>query len=234
MIIDRVYVIRKITNEIKAKTYLEIGIREGECFLRIGVRNKIAVDPEILISSRKRRKYIFRDHRNIFNRYLKMTSDEFFRSAKKYLGDKKLDVVFIDGLHTYEQSLRDAENSLAILNDNGVIIMHDCNPKSEAAAHPALSTTAGEHQNSSGFAGEWNGDVWKTVVHLRSLNNEISVIVIDCDQGLGVIRKQPAQSSLPFTLQEIRQLSYKDLEKNRLSFLNLKTTEYLPELLRML
>ena len=63
-----------------------------------------------------------------------MTSDEFFAKASLPF---RFDVVFIDGLHTYEQSRKDAENALGVIVEGGVIIMHDCNPPNAAAAQPA-------------------------------------------------------------------------------------------------
>ena len=234
MIIDRVYIIQNIIDKIRAKTYLEIGVRDGECFLRIRGPRKIAVDPCIAITSRKKRKFIFRNLANIFNRYMEMTSNEFFSRESLSLKNEGLDVVFIDGLHTYEQSLADVENSLQYISRNGVIVMHDCNPQSEAAAHPASTTAEGENLSVPGFAGEWNGDVWKTIVHLRSLRKDVNVIVLECDQGLGVIMKRDPESNLSYTREEINNLTYKDLDQNRNALLNLKPLDYFEKLLSAL
>ena len=53
-----------------------------------------------------------------------LTSDDFFAS-----NEKTFDLIFIDGVHGYEQVLRDVENSLRCLNPNGVIVMRHCLPK---------------------------------------------------------------------------------------------------------
>ena len=46
------------------------------------------------------------------------TSDEFFsQNSKNY------DCIFIDGLHVYQQVIKDILNSIKILNNNGVIIL---------------------------------------------------------------------------------------------------------------
>ena len=49
-------------------------------------------------------------------------SNDFF---KKIDENKKFDVIFIDGDHSYIQSKLDLENSLKHLSDNGIIIMDD-------------------------------------------------------------------------------------------------------------
>ena len=53
-----------------------------------------------------------------------MTSDDFFRINKN-----KFDVIFIDGLHEYQQAVNDIENSLGCLNENRVILLDDCLPR---------------------------------------------------------------------------------------------------------
>lgn len=234
MIIDRMYVIQEIIKRKRAKTYLEIGVREGECFLKIRAPKKIAVDPHIAISPQKKRKYCLKNLSNLFNQYLEMTSDDYFKGNHEFLPARGLDVVFIDGLHTYEQSLKDVQNALRYLNDEGVIIMHDCSPQSEAAAYPAQSYQHAESLNIPGFTGEWNGDVWKTIVDLRSSRKDLNVFVLDCDQGLGVIVKGQPENGLSYTPEEINSLSYEDLDDKRKHLLNLKGQEYFHEFLRTL
>jgi hypothetical protein len=232
MIIDRMYVVQEIIKKTRAKVYLEIGVREGECFLRIRAPKKIAVDPQMLISPKKKRKYYFKNLSNIFNQYFEMTSDDFFKNNHKSLNSQGLDVVFIDGLHTFGQSLRDVQNALKYLKDDGVIIMHDCNPLSEAAAYPAQSYQDAEILNIPGFTGEWNGDTWKTIVYLRSGRKDLDVFVLDCDQGLGIIMKRKPESVLSYSPEAINHLSYKDLDSDRKNLLNLKSQEYFHEFLQ--
>ena len=52
------------------------------------------------------------------------TSDEFFNQ-----NNEKFDVIFIDGLHHYDQCQADAINSLKCLNKNGFIFFHDFIPR---------------------------------------------------------------------------------------------------------
>jgi len=225
------YVIQEVIKKIRAKRYLEIGVRDGECFLRIRAPKKIAVDPHLAISPKKKRKYTVKNLSNLFNQYVETSSDEFFSSNRGLLTARGLDVVFIDGLHTYSQSLKDVQHALQYLHDDGVIIMHDCNPRSEAAAYPAQSYQHAERMDIPGFTGEWNGDVWKTIVYLRSHRKDLDVFVLDCDQGLGVIVKRKPDSGLHYSGEEIDRLSYKDLDNKREHLLNLKRQEYFHEFL---
>lgn len=116
------------------KRYLEIGVFDGACFFSVTGAIKTAVDPQFKFPSKRIVKSYLKHPSNVFNRYYQMPSDDYFAAHSA-----TYDVVFVDGLHTYEQSLRDVENALACLNDGGIIVMHDCCPTSRSMAFPAES-----------------------------------------------------------------------------------------------
>ena len=90
------------------ETYLEIGCAGGDCFGRVLVPSKESVDP-------------FRPATH------KMTSDDFFDRNPT----RRWDLIFVDGLHTDVQSMRDAKNALFALRPAGTVVLHDCLPNSE-------------------------------------------------------------------------------------------------------
>jgi len=49
-----------------------------------------------------------------------MTSDTFFLKNKR-----TFDIIFIDGLHIYDQVKRDVLNSIKVLNKDGFILLYD-------------------------------------------------------------------------------------------------------------
>ena len=151
-----------------------------------------------------------------------MTSDDFFATESELLANHGLDLVLVDGLHTYEQSLKDVLNSLKYLNDGGVIVIHDCHPSSEAAAYPVQS----EARNIPGWKGAGMGDVWKTIVYLRSLQPDLNVFVLNCDCGLGIVTKGTPENMLEYSEEDIAHLTYKDFEPNKERLLNLKRPDY--------
>jgi len=224
----RLEVIQKIINAKNARTYLEIGVSSGNVFLRIKARHKIAVDPNFRISKRKKLKWMIKNGYNISAKFHETTSDDFFENEPPVNG---LDVAFVDGLHTYEQALKDVNNALDHMNEHGVVIMHDCNPPHEAAAYPATSREDAASLNLPGWTEEWSGDVWKAVCHLRSFRKDLDVFVLDCDVGLGIVTFGQPEDHLNFNEQELKQLTYNDLAKNKKNWLNLKPAAYLNEFL---
>ena len=139
--------------------------------------------------------------------------------------------MFIDGLHTYEQSLIDVQNTLKFLNPTGVIVMHDCNPKDKLSALPGNSLHEVSQLNLKGWNNEWCGDVWKTIANLRSVRSDLNIFVLDCDFGLGIITRGKPNNSLDFSKSKLKNLRYSDLEQGRENILNLKSENYLEEFL---
>ena len=142
---------------------------------------------------------------------------------------RKIDAAFIDGLHEYKQIIRDVNNCLKFLNEDGVIILHDCNPRSALIATPfdLLEPV----KKLSEWTGAWTGDVWKAIVYFRSINNNLNIFVLDCDWGLGIITKGAAERMLTYSLEDIEKLSYEDLKKNKEDLLNLKELKYFDKFL---
>lgn len=230
---DRLDVIQQIIDRIKAKVYLEIGVKKGKVFLNVKARKKIAVDPRIKIDAKRKIKFLIKNFSNFFNKYYEMTSDQFFDQNSFLLtGLNGINVAFIDGLHTYEQSLRDIRNCLQFLREDGIIVMHDCNPLSEAQAYPAKSHEQAANSCPSNWTGDWSGDVWKTIAFLRSNREDLNIFVLDCDHGLGIITRGKSESTYKFSKADIDQLTYEDLERDRVKILNLKTVDYLQAFLK--
>lgn len=223
---NRIMLIQAIINKKKMSRYLEIGASGGKTFFRIKARRKTAVDPKFHFHNAHKVFGVFKNFCNIRNRYFEITSDAYFSQKSELLLKTGLDVVLIDGLHSYKQALLDVENALKYLNPGGVIIMHDCNPATEAMACPADSPEQAQSYHLPGWTGAWCGDVWKTICHLRTNHDDLHVFVFDCDHGLGVVTKGRPEKPLELTTEQIGHLTYMDLEKNRDEYLNLKKADY--------
>ena len=217
-----------IKKKKKKVNYFEIGVQTGFCFFKIKADRKIAIDPHFIIKITKRVKAYSSNLSNFNNSFFELTSDDFFEQEASYI--KKLggiDVIFIDGLHLYEQVFKDIENSLKYLNPGGVILVHDCNPISEPAAVRAYTSEQaavlmGWHPQ---WINKWNGDVWKAIVKLRSERKDLNITVINSDHGVGIIRPGIPEKAFSFEEGDMEKLTYADLEKNRETYLNLKSPD---------
>lgn len=214
---NRVAAVRGALDATGANTYLEIGVFMGFSFLPIRARRKIAVDPVLRIPRWLR---WIGDRRAEETHYCEMTSDAFFDRRGDLLADTGIDVALIDGLHTHEQSLKDVETTLTYLNEGGVIVLHDCNPTKPSMAHGARSCK--EFRRKNFWRSAWCGDVWKTIVYLRSRRPDLRVAVLDCDFGLGLVRKGRPEDLLDYTPEQITTMDYESLAADRKHLLNLK------------
>lgn len=169
------------------KSYLEIGVRKGGTFRRVRCKRKAGVD----VVAYPDATYV-------------MESDEFFKR-----NDRTYDIIFIDGLHRYEQVVRDIQNSLHILNKGGTIVCHDMNP-----------TTKDMQEVPRKERKEWTGDCWKAWVVLRQHRNDLNMEVVDTDYGCGIIQKGRQKK-----LKVKESLTYENLDKNRKKWLNLISVE---------
>ena len=225
--LNKLNLMQCLVKRLKAKTYLEIGVNTGKCFLRLKVRRKIGVDPMFIISFKRKVFSCLTNYLNLFNEYYQMTSDVFYRSRAKSVLRGKVDVVLVDGLHTYKQALNDILNSLDYLSDGGVIIVDDCNPSSElmASQFNSYDDYVRSHLR------QWCGDVWKAIVYLRSRRNDLRIFVLDCETGIGIITRGQPESMLNYSDSDIEALTYKNLLSQRSDLLNLKREAYFKDFL---
>lgn len=238
---NRLTIIQRVVEAINAQTYLEIGVNTGEVFFAVKAPKKIAVDPAFKFSGRANL------HKNpVLNKlafnaenFFEETSDEFFSKHASIIEKSKVDVAFVDGLHTYMQAYKDIVNCLKYLSPKGVIIAHDCNPTTKAFETPAKNSIDEVLEKANrgeipGWTGNWTGDVWKALVRLQSERKDINVTTLDLDWGVGVITQGDNNSGLNFKPEEIDKLRYEDLEQNRKAWLNLKEPLYLDTLIDQL
>ncbi len=227
----RIEAINTIIKIKKVNSYLEIGVNKGKCLFNIkGAKNRFAVDPFFNFNAWKKFKGIVKNFDNLRNRYFELTSDDFFSSNANMLSKNVIDLAFIDGLHTYKQSLMDTINTLKYLDEKGVIILHDCNPLDELAAIPAVSIdeVRKNYESDPNWKNIWNGDVWKTVVHIRKNYPDLTAFVLDTDHGLGFVYKKNREE-LPKifeSISNIDSLDYSFFEKNRKDLIDLKPISY--------
>ncbi len=180
----RLQIVQEIIKKKDYKKYLEIGCFDDELFNHINCLEKVGVDP-------------------VSGGTLRQTSDQFFFKNSQYF-----DCIFIDGLHEYNQVKRDISNSLNFLNEDGIILLHDCLPNNYyEQAIPRCQWT-------------WNGDVWKAIVECRTFKN-IDVYTCNADFGIGVILKRPNRNLLDYPKKDYSKLQFKEYFNNYKKLMNI-------------
>lgn len=203
---QRFEVIQPFLDLNKNSRYLEIGVEGGTTFHLINAEKKVAVDPIFRFNVPKNR---------ITNsiEYHEITSDQYFGSISI---DEKFDVIFVDGLHTNEQTTRDVLNAVEHLSANGVILIDDVIPSSYAASLEMQSDTAfyRELMELEKFDGDnWMGPVFRVVYFIAAFMQSFDYATIRENHGQTVmwrsIRSQPDCTDL--TLEQIARMPFIDM-----------------------
>lgn len=170
---NRVAFINKAVSKYQNCKYLEIGVADNSTFnsIPLPLNNKIGVDP-------------------LDGGTHKMTSDEFFLN-----NHKKFNVIFIDGLHIYEQCQIDCINSLKFIDNNGIIIFHDFLPKNY------LEEKVPRKQYS------WTGDIWKVAVELCN-SEDMNFRIVNIDYGVGILK--PGKNAKYKKMPELKKMNFDD------------------------
>jgi hypothetical protein len=163
---DYYSVIARLHRHLQPKTYLEIGVLNGDT-LAIAECPSIAVDPNLEINQdvigAKSACLLFQ-----------ISSDAFFaRYNPKTLLGERIDMALIDGLHLYEYVLRDFLNMERNMKRNSVLLLHECIPTDAHICRRRFEdqTFAGD----SPHADLWAGDVWKAVVAVKNSRPDLRI-----------------------------------------------------------
>ncbi len=153
----------RVHKNLEPEWYLEIGSSRGDS-LAIAKSNSIAIDPRFAI---KHDIWSGKDELHLFQ----MTSDDYFAQQGTKADHPKINLAFLDGMHWFEYLLRDFIGAERVASKDGLIMLHDCVPISQAAS---------ERDWDRSKTKQWTGDVWKVVPILRTYRPDLSIRVLDC------------------------------------------------------
>ena len=149
----------RLYTALAPETVIEVGVFQGASLSLLQPPTvAIGIDPTpIVVSPLKTVTHIFTE-----------TSDEFFAQGRleTLLAERPLSVAFIDGLHLFEQALRDFMNLERYCGPRSVILFHDTMPLDEPTQRRTRETQF------------HTGDVWKTILCLKHYRPDLDIITI--------------------------------------------------------
>jgi len=204
---DYYAVLERIHSFLKPRTYVEIGIRNGQSFaLAKTATASVGIDPAPDL------KFALRPGAKVFP----MTSDAFFaqHNLAHELGHDSVDLAFIDGMHLFEFALRDFANLEKFCGPASTILVHDAFPVDRVTATRERTTQI------------WSGDVWKLIPCLKKYRPDLRIGTVDVPPtGLAIIRcLDRSSTTLPSRLESLYEefvpCDYGELEAGKAQQLN--------------
>jgi len=145
--IGNYYDFLRVVHKKKFNVYFEIGSRTGDS-LFLSQSPSIAIDPFYELKKNPIGK---KDFCLLFQE----TSDSFFENSFPKIKNFECEFGFIDGMHLFENALKDFINLAKITSEKSLILIHDILPWTfEMATRDYKSIPKGK---------PWTGDVWKLI-----------------------------------------------------------------------
>jgi Methyltransferase domain len=186
-----------IHRTLEPANYIEIGVHKGVSLvqandetLRVGIDPAPNIEPALEPEVESAKLY-------------RLTSDEFFErhDLTELLGGP-VELAFIDGLHLFEQVLRDFVNLEKHSGPGTVVLLHDCVP---------LDAVTADRERTTDF---YSGDVWKATLALRRRRRDLDMVIVPtAPTGLVLVRGLDAsnaqlEADLPGIVDEYMDLDF--------------------------
>ncbi len=206
--VSRNQVVQSVLDLFEAPDYLEVGVNRGVTFKALKAATKVAVDPKFLFD--------FEAEASANIQFHETTSDDYFGHIATH--DMAFDVIYLDGLHTSEQTIRDLLNAFAFLKHDGVIVIDDVFPSSYIASLPERQHTRVIRQATADPSGAWMGDVFRLVFFVETFCQQYSYATVNNNHGQLVLWREPRKSVPERTLRGVSEKDYKDMFLERDTF----------------
>lgn len=194
--------VNRLAHLLSAKSYLEIGVHDGQTILNIEMHTRTGVDPSFQFDTKSETN----EHTKFFHQY----SDDFFYDQPF---NSQFDIIFIDGLHTFEQVLRDLTNSISRSHQSSVFLIDDVWPNDIYSAIPDPQIAMRMRAAVGSADQSWHGDVFKIVYFVHDF--------IPCLNYRTIYENGNPQMLAWFSNKDQRQPKFGNLEKiSRLTYLD--------------
>jgi hypothetical protein len=187
-------IIEKLIAWLEPKNFVEIGVDKGAVLKLFQPPVKvIGIDPRPEVQDLPATTAVY-----------PCKSDDFFtRNDLNHILGGPLDLAFIDGLHLFEQVLRDFMHLEKYSGPDTIVLIHDCLP---------LDRLTAERKRQTIF---WSGDVWKIIPCLKNERPELTLFTLPAyPTGLCVVTGLRPGSRILWEKYDEVVLKYQKLDYN--------------------
>jgi len=198
--------INRIARHVDVRSYLEIGVNAGLTFNALNFEHKVAVDPHFRFS--------VADYRRDGVEFHAVPSDAYFTGLARPV---VFDLIFLDGLHTFQQTFRDFCNSLACCGPQTIWLIDDVLPTDAFSALPDQNEALRLRKQAGGEGTAWHGDVFKLMFVLHDFFPMFSWVTLGADDNAqALVWRAPRENFSPRfnNMEAIERMTYFDLLEN--------------------
>ena len=199
-------ILKRFHELLQPTAYVEIGVARGETLaFALPETKAVGIDPDPKISHQ------LSDKTEVFP----FTSDAFFDKYDLQKIANGFELAFIDGLHLFEQVLKDFINIERCASKDTIVLLHDTIPPDELSGSREYIKPC------------WAGDCWKIVPCLKAYRPDLQIFTLTSKPtGLTMVTNLAPSSTILAEkyneiVSEFVDLPYRELEKDRDNVLNL-------------
>jgi len=161
--------LNRLAEALGCRRYLEIGVCEGTTLLGVNVAHRTGVDPRFAFDWRG---WHGRDGIELHE----CSSDVFFSCLNPFT---RYDLVFVDGLHTFEQTYRDILHAFRHAHPRTLIAIDDTVPSDVFSTCRSMEEALSlRRQLGSVDDDRWHGDTYKVVPLLTAFHPDLQLLTL--------------------------------------------------------
>ena len=177
--------LNRLAKALDCRSYLEIGVETGRTLLHVSVEQRTGVDPHFRFDWQRQN-----GHNGL--QLHPCTSDAFFAELDP---EVRYDLIFIDGLHTFEQTYRDILHALRHSHRRTVMLIDDTVPSDVFSSCRdqeiclTLRAQFGDRKNI-----QWHGDTYKVVPLLTVFQSDFRLLTLTGNGNPQTVIWRPLQT----------------------------------------
>jgi len=177
-----------LAKKFNCRNYLEIGVCTGQTFFSIDAEHRTGVDPSFQFDHTN---FHDGDHTNL----IKTSSDTFFSGLT---ANQIYDLIFLDGLHTYDQTYRDFQNAILHSHPETIFLIDDTWPCDVFSTTRDMGLALNLRQSLiNNNDTRWHGDTYRLVPFLAVFHTvyQYATIIDKGNPQTLVWRKNPSSAA---------------------------------------
>ena len=211
--VRRLTALKELTSSSR---YLEVGVSQGHTFNHVDFPKKHAVDPNFRFETK--------DHERKGISFFQQTSDDYFT---KVVDIPDFDLIFLDGLHAYEQTYRDFVNAILHSHEKTIFLIDDTRPSDiySAMRNQNFAVTTRRTLTTSDSR-DWHGDVFKILFLLKLFHVKYEYATVCEDNPQTIVWSKSLTSGQSREKNPKPFKTFKDMRYLRSCFENLGSIDY--------